>query len=685
MQSFRTELENPIVEKDIVELERKIYEFKHGTLAEESFRSLRLARGIYGQRQQGVQMVRIKFPLGIVSSAQLRRVADISEEYSNGNLHLTTRQDIQLHHVSLDKTPELWSDLEKDNITIREACGNTVRNITASPLAGADPDEPFDITPFGFALFDFFLRNPIGQELGRKFKIALSSSSKDTARVYLHDLGLIPIVKNNDVGFRVVIAGGLGAQPVLAEVISEFLPANQLLKFGEALLRVFDKFGERNKRHKARLKYLIKEEGLDFVKQQIEYHLQFTQAPELNLDVQLNKTEAPNFKPVTDVTSHYSQWLNTNVFAQKQKDYFAVLIKIRNGNLSSVQAKKLADTIEYYSSEPARITIDQNILLRSVSVDLLHELFTELSAYGFADYGAGRITDITSCPGTSTCNLGITSTYNVANVIEKLLFSEFNEFIFEEELEIKISGCMNSCGQHAVADIGFHGSSFNANGNVIPALQLVLGGANLGNGRAAFAEKIIKIPTKRVEQVVRILLYDFKNEKTSNEKFYAYYLRKGKNYFYELLKPVADVNAIHDDEMRDWGSDEKYKTEIGVGECAGVKIDLTKTLLFEAEEKLAEAEYFFLQSKFADAAYTIYSSLIQAAKAYLLTKGVETNSKAQIEQAFEPWYFHVAENLNAKTFGELVLQSHEAGKSVNALTHYIASGKQFIQNIQKNS
>ncbi|HEX3165615.1 MAG TPA: nitrite/sulfite reductase, partial [Chitinophagaceae bacterium] len=220
MQSFRTELENPLVEKDILELEKKIRLFREGKMDEEKFRSLRLARGVYGQRQQGVQMVRIKLPYGKMTLAQWKRIADVSDEYSTGNLHLTTRQDIQIHFVSLDRTPEMWNELEKDDVTIREACGNTVRNITASDIAGIDPDEPFDVTPYAHAMFEYFLRKPVCQEMGRKFKIAFSSSEKDTALVFMHDLGVIPRIKFIDGkevrGFKVLVGGGLGAQPHLA-------------------------------------------------------------------------------------------------------------------------------------------------------------------------------------------------------------------------------------------------------------------------------------------------------------------------------------------------------------------------------------------------------------------------------------------------------------------------------------
>ena len=267
MQSFRTELENPLVERDIIELERKIREFKEGKIAEEKFRSLRLARGVYGQRQQGVQMVRIKLPYGKMTLAQWKRIADVSDEYSTGNLHLTTRQDIQIHFVSLDRTPELWNELEKDSITIREACGNTVRNITASDIAGIDPDEPFDVTPYAHAMFEYFLRKPVCQEMGRKFKIAFSSSEKDTALTFMHDLGAIPRIREVDgkevSGFKVLVGGGLGAQPHLANCTHEFLEEDLLIPYLEAVLRVFDRHGERNSRHKARIKFLIQKIGID--------------------------------------------------------------------------------------------------------------------------------------------------------------------------------------------------------------------------------------------------------------------------------------------------------------------------------------------------------------------------------------------------------------------------------------
>ena len=256
MQSFRTEIENPVVERDIIDLERKIKLFNEGNIDEEKFRSLRLARGVYGQRQQGVQMIRIKLPYGKVTADQLLRICDVSDEYSTGRLHITTRQDIQIHYVDLERTPELWAQLEKDQVTLREACGNTVRNVTASETAGIDPDEPFDVSPYAQAVFEYFLRNPIGQEMGRKFKVSFSATDADTGLSYMHDLGFIAKVDNGNRGFKVMIGGGLGSQPRHADVLYEFLAEDQIIPLMEGVIRVFDRYGELKRRAKARMKFL---------------------------------------------------------------------------------------------------------------------------------------------------------------------------------------------------------------------------------------------------------------------------------------------------------------------------------------------------------------------------------------------------------------------------------------------
>lgn len=688
MQSFRTELENPIVEQDIIDLEKKIHDFRSGKIHEEKFRSLRLARGIYGQRQQGVQMIRIKLPFGKVTFKQLLRIADIADEYGSGNLHLTTRQDIQLHYVSLDRTPELWAKLEQDDITLREACGNTVRNVTSSPNAGIDPEEPFDVSPYAQAVFAYFLRNPICQEMGRKIKISFSSSDKDTAFSYIHDLGFIPkINEKGERGFKVLFAGGLGAQPFLATAVNEFLPEDQLIPFTESVLRVFDRYGERNNRNKARLKYLVQKLGLAEVLQLVEEERTANKVKTFKID--LNTVPLPHFPFTQDYSQvnlgdqvAYQQWLATNVFAQKQAGFYGVYVKVQLGDIKTDQARAFVTAIRPYVADEIRITQNQGLLLKFVAENALPSLYQELVNVGLAKAGFDSLADITTCPGTDTCNLGIANSMTLAEVLEEVVYQDFPELIYEKNINIKISGCMNSCGQHGLAEIGFHGSSLKAEGKVVPAVQVMLGGGTVGNGVGRVAERIIKVPTKRATQVLHYLLNDFKANNQHEENFHVYYDRQGKDHFYQLLKPLADLTNLKVDEFVDWGHDEVFETAIGVGECAGVIIDLVATLLLEAEEKFNWAERAFAQQAYADAIYHAYSVFVNAAKSLLLDKGINCSTQVGVLKEFDNHYVENGEFVFADTFSAQVLQINKNEPSADFASRYINQAKQFLNEIK---
>lgn len=690
MKSFRHELEdldNPVVEKDILHLAEKIHLYKEGKIPDEKFRALRLARGVYGQRQQGVQMIRIKIPYGKLSVKQLLRIASVSDEYSNGNLHVTTRQDVQIHYVALERTPQLWAELEKDGITLREACGNTVRNITASPLAGIDPEEPFDVSPYAQAMFEYFLRNPVGQELGRKFKIAFSSSEKDSAYTFIHDAGFIPkikIISGKEIrGFKVVIGGGLGAQPYPAQTAFEFLEAEKIIPFTESLLRVFDRYGERSKRNKARFKYLLEEFGLEKI-------LELAKKEEITL---AEKTFQLNLKPVSqnytkkssvfysgdlDIEK-YDRWLKSNVFEQKQKGYYGVFIKLQTGNFNSKQARVLAEIIHRFAADDIRFTIEQNILLKFVTAENLPALFHELDTIGFARPGANSTGDITACPGTDTCNLGIASSYGITRELEKVIAEEYHDFLYEKNIKIKISGCMNSCGQHGLAQIGFHGSTIKSGNRVAPALQLLLGGGSLGNGEGIIADKVIKFPSRRGPDALRILLDDFSKQSEKNETFNSYYQRKGKIFFYDLLKPVAE-KEVTEDEFIDWGHTENYRQAIGVGECAGVVIDLVGTMLFETEEKLDNAKNALKEEKYSDSIYYSYSTFISGAKAVLVNNGIKTNSQAGIISDFEKEITEKGDFYSgAKNFSEKVYAIHKNEPSPEFAFEYYREAEEFYK------
>ncbi len=674
MLSFRTEIENPIVEKDIIELEKKIRRYKNGEMDEDGFRSLRLARGIYGQRQEGVQMIRIKLPFGRLSSEQIHRIADVSDKYSTGRLHITTRQDIQIHYVSLDKTPELWAELEKNDITLREACGNAVRNVTASETAGIDPDEPFDVSPYADAVFKYFLRNPICQELGRKFKISFSSSDRDSALSYMHDLGFIAKVRLHDQkeihGFKVMVAGGLGAQPRHADTVFEFLETDKIIPFIESTLRIFDRYGERNRRAKARLKHLILNMGLEKFLTLLSEENKTLANQTVIIDTS-GYSKAPNAVTekmhilAPESVEAYANWVNSNLFKQKQKGLYAIGIKVQLGDFYTDKARKLADLVRNYASNEIRLTISQGILIRDVHEELIPFFYSELEKLGFADPGYGSTLDITSCPGTDTCNLGIASSTGLAKVLEQTLKTEFPHFANNKQVNIKISGCMNACGQHSIAAIGFYGMSVKRDNLVIPAFQVLLGGGNFGDGKGRFADKIIKIPSKRVPSALRSLLNDFEYGKGNSETFSSFYARKGKDHFYKLLKPLADLEKVEQDIFVDWGHSEAYVKAIGVGECAGVVIDLVATLLFESEEKIENARESIAEKRWADGIYHAYAALINTAKAVLIGENIKTNTQAGIIRDFDQYFVDSGLLSFDSKFSELIYQikNHEPSEA----------------------
>ena len=691
MQSFRTEIENPIVEKDIFELSRKIQLFKEGKIDEERFRSLRLARGIYGQRQEGVQMIRIKLPYGKVTSQQLHRIADVSDKYSKGRLHITTRQDIQIHYVSLDRTPELWAELEKNDITIREACGNAVRNITASETAGIDVKEPFDVSPYAHGVFQFFLRNPICQEMGRKFKISFSGTNGDTALSFLHDIGFIAKIKeeNGEIirGFKVLLAGGLGAQPLHAEVVYEFLETDKIIPFIEGVLRVFDREGERAKRARARMKFLVKDIGLEaflnLVKEEqaaLAYHSYPIDTSVFDKPIELPTVE--NVQVKLKSQKDFQIWKITNVIPQKQKGLFAIGIKVPLGDFYTDKARLLADLIRDYAGNEIRLTLRQDILIRHVREELLPFFYQELKKLGFTDLGYNSTQDITACPGTDTCNLGIASSTGIARELEKVLKTEYPHYANNKDITIKISGCMNACGQHNMAHIGFQGMSIKSGVYVAPALQVLLGGGVVGNGKGRFAAKVIKIPSKRGPEALRFLLNDFEENTIENESFLEYYDRNGEGYFYNLLKPLADTTNLTQDDYVDWGHQKEYIKAIGVGECAGVMIDLVATLLFESEEKMDNAIAAYETGKWSDSIYHAYTSFINTAKAVLIDAQIKTNTQSGIISDFDSHFVEKGIISLDSSFADLVYQMKYNKPTEAFAEKYLQDAKSFFNVIE---
>ncbi len=689
MQSFRTELENPIVEKEIIDLAKKIAAFQEGRIHEDKFKSLRLARGIYGQRQPGVQMVRIKIPFGKVTFKQLLKIADVSDEYASSNLHFTTRQDIQIHYVSLDRTPELWAKLAEDEITTREACGNTVRNVTSSATAGIDPNEPFDVSPYAQGFFKYFLRNPICQEMGRKFKFGFSSSDEDTAYTFINDLGFIPKVKienGEEVrGFKVVLGGSLGAQPYIGQLVYEFLHEDLIIPFSESVLRVFDRHGERTNRNKARLKFLLNKVGFNEFLEMAKQELIAGKVKTYKIDrdtVETPQIPAALAQGVVIPAAKqlaYEIWSATNVFEQKQKGFYGVYIKAKTGDMSTATARKFVAAVKHLVGDEMRVTINQGLLLKYARKENLTALYLVLDELGLSEAGHNSVADVTTCPGTDTCNLGISNSMELSRVLESVIYAEYPEYINNKEIKIKISGCMNSCGQHGIAQIGFHGSSMKVNGKIMPTVQVLLGGGSTGNGEGRAADKVIKVPSKRAPQVLRTILNDYTEKQSFYASFLNYYDELGKDYFYQLLKPIADQENVTDDEFVDWGQKEEFIRAIGVGECAGVLIDLVATLIFETEEKYGWALEAFENEAYADAVYNAYNTFVNGAKALLLDKGVSQSTQIGVIKAFDE---HFAAEFGISSFNDLVLQINKNEPSLAFAEAYLAEANDFLNKVK---
>ena len=685
MLSFINEIDDPIVQRDILDLNRRILLFRQGQLNEESFRSLRLARGVYGQRQPGVQMIRIKVPMGLLTFDQFRAILDVCDEYSTGKYHLTTRQDIQIHHVKLEDSPELWAKLEASNVTLREACGNTVRNVTASPLAGLDPQEPFNVLPWAEALWRFFLRNPVCQEMGRKFKVSFSSSDEDTGLGVMHDLGVLPAVNDaGELGFKLLVAGGLGAQPAPAEVLHEWVPTDELIPITEAILRVFDRDGERAKRQKARFKFLYQTMGRDALLKEIARERAMPSGAFPDVAHAEHIPSSPATVEEIPAPVGHETWRKANVLAQKQEGHFAVGIRVPLGDETTARTRDLLDALAPYTSETIRVTQSQDLLLPDVveaNLPVVHRILRDL---GWDALGFQSGVDVTSCPGTDTCNLAISNSTHLSTVLEHTLEKEFPHLMFDRSFNIKISGCMNACGQHSIASFGLHGSSMRREGATMPAMQILVGGGRRANGEWSFGKKILKLPTKHVPAALRTVLIDFEQHQLPHETFADYFLRVGDRYHYNLLQ--QHVEGTSEDLYVDWGSETAFKPQIGVGECAGVVIDLVSTLLLEAREKLDLGIEAMHEGRWGHAIYHAYAAQIAGAKALLVKEGEKTNTYADILASFDRVFVATgAFSPEAGSFTAQVLSYLGGANTQTFAEAYVQTAQAFLDELDRHT
>lgn len=562
--------------RDIDEFVEKLERFERGEITPDDFKRFRLTRGVYGQRQADVQMLRVKIPNGVLGKEQLDAFADVADRFGRGFAHLTTRQNMQFHFVKMSDVEAAMRRCDEAGLTTREACGNSVRNVTTCERASVCSGAPFDVTPYGEAIVRYFLRHPLAATLPRKFKIAFSGCDDDCALAAINDLGFVAKVKDGAIGFKVYAAGGLATLPMAAIVLHDFVPAAEIARVGEAILRMFDRLGNRENKHRARLKYVRKklgEEKFRATYEEIRAEVDAEAKAELKLPSNPDRSPAPPVAWEGAPPVGYLGWRASSVVDQKQEGFAAVYVRLVLGDLTSGQMRALGAIVEKFGDGSARTTIDQNLLIPWVNVRSLPALFAALSESGLAALHVHTARDVLSCPGAESCNLAVTSSRNLARAIAaRLDLDDANDLAGVDDASIKISGCPNSCGQHHVADLGFHGAARKITdgsentGKAVPMYQLHLGGGVDGRG-ATFGRQVVKIVARRVPDAVVRLLRLYGADRSEGESATAFFQRVEPKRVVDALGEILAAPPTKE-EIADIGETSGFEVAVGEGECA---------------------------------------------------------------------------------------------------------------------
>lgn len=646
----------PAIREEIETFETEALRTLAGEISTDLFKPFRLQYGIYGQRQPGVQMVRVKIPFGGITANQLRRLAELADRYATGVGHVTTRQDIQMHFVELKDVPTIMRGLAEVGLTTREACANTVRNVTACHLAGVCQGEVFDVTPYAKTVAYHLLRNPLNQSLPRKFKIAFSGCAHDCALTPIHDIGLLAVKRADGmIGFRMVAGGGLGSAPRVAQLLREFTPMQELIPSIEAVIKVFDTLGNRKNRNKARMKFVIDKLGFDEFKRRWEaaYVAMGHALPKNGSLTLLQHQDEPtplimptrngatsrngndNSAPVIGCETPYEMWKRTNVVKQKQEGYVTAAIKLFMGDITVEQMLFVADLAEGYSNGNLRTTINQNMVIRWIPSDLVPQFYEDLASRGLADPGAELVEDIIACPGTDTCGLGITSSKGLARALAEV----FPSGRVPEDLtgvDVKISGCHNSCAQHHISTIGLHGVGKRLGDHVAPHYELHLGGSV--NGTAKIGQMTVKLPAKAVPAAISHLIDVYRRDRQPNESLPKFIARTGKSKLKDELIPYTIVPSFEEDSTfyYDWEGEEEFILEdLGPGECAGGALEMIENGILEADQELYQAKLLVEKHQYSVSVNKSYRAVLAAAKALLVTEGLEPSTDSETFLEFD--------------------------------------------------
>ncbi len=575
----------PYIPEEVDDFETEATRYLNGQWpSEEQFIMYRLVRGVYGQRQPDVQMMRIKIPGGAMTADQMDAFGELVAKYAPLKKgHITTRENLQVHFVKLAHTPHVMRILGNVGLVTREACGNTVRNVAGDPLSGVKPEEPFYVAPYLAAYARYFVRHEYTQVLPRKWKTAFASGGHDTVVADIHDLAFIPKINNGVKGFEIRIGGGTSIMPRTAWTLTNFTPVSDYLKVAEAAIRVFHNASElRKNRMRARVKFYIDRIGIEAFREEVNHQLQqdwaqadFDPTPWMQLPPEMID-EPPPLIPITTTPQNpdFLKWKTANAIPQQQQGYYAVYVTLPLGDIHQQQFPVLANIARNYAGGRIRATTEQNLLYRWVPEGHLHNLWSDLQSIGLAETGANSITDIVSCPGTDSCKMGITSSMGLADALRTSIQTNHNaDDPLINPLHIKISGCPNGCSRHHIANIGFHGAAAKGQGGQqAPAYEVFLAG-NYGNHNPVrFGKRVkAKVPAKRIPAFMNDILDLYKNDRNNNETFNDYVDRVGVEPFEQLAGKYREVGLLNKENLNsyiDWGKNIIYKLERGEGECA---------------------------------------------------------------------------------------------------------------------
>jgi len=621
---------NDQVVNEIEEFTAKLRALEDGSLHEEDWQKRRLWQGIYGQRQPDVSMIRIKVPYGVGTTAQFRAVADLSSELTNSVVHITTRAALQLHYIARERTPELLQGVANAGLTSREACGNVVRNVTADPYAAITPDQVFNVLPLAEALFVHCLRNPYAQNFPRKFKISFSGNeAKDGGLSFMHDIGFIATEKDGQYRVNVYAAGGLGGRPIGADLIQEDMVLEDILICTTALMRIFNEFGNRKNRNKARMKFIKDTWGVEeFIR---AYNEEFNRIKESEygqsllmdvskLDLDLPK-EAADLSKLNGIIED-QKWLDESVFAQNTVDTYGIKVLVRLGDINADQLHAICDIADDLGDGEIRSTCTQDLIIPNIKLENIASAYARLKAAGYATYTFDKISNVVACPGRSTCNLSVTSSKGLGDSLIKSFEADSELLTGVEDANINISGCHNGCGQHALASIGFNGSSRVVGGKAVPCANISIGGG-ARNGIRQMGRRVGRVAAKKAPEALQAILAYYRENAPEGQLVSEYLQEVDIKEIKAVVKPFDKIDESESAVFLDYGMEEgeEYSPAVGMGECAGGVLNLVTEALDDSTNFINMAKDVFEKGFYGDVYFNVREAVKHTLQGALIEAG----------------------------------------------------------------